>query len=70
MVIKEGVGIMATGEKTDNGLSVTAYIWTDGTYGATPEVYGLVCETAAEKEGEGKPVSSPTATSTALHPSL
>ncbi|MFR6347288.1 MAG: hypothetical protein ACLUN9_11090 [Enterocloster aldenensis] len=53
MVIKEGVGIMATGEKTDNGLSVTAYIWTDGTYGATPEVYGLVCETAAEK-GRGR----------------
>lgn len=57
MVIKQGVGIMAAGKRTENELAVTTYIWsdgTDGTYvnGITPTVSGLVCESGG-KTGYG-----------------
>lgn len=53
MVIKDGIGLMAMGEWTEDGLAVTTYTWSDGTAGVTPEVSGLKCETDG-RTGKGK----------------
>ena len=53
MVIKDGIGLMADGEWTKEGLAVTVYTWSEGTAGVTPEFSRLKCE-ADGRTGKGK----------------
>ncbi len=55
MVVKDGVGLMAMGEWTEEGLAVTAYTWSDGTVVVTPKFSGLKCEEGGGT-GEGRQI--------------
>lgn len=50
MIFKDGVGMLAEGELTGNNLTVNTFVWSDGTYGLTPEVSGLACELEGNTE--------------------